>query len=284
MIALACLLTIAPEPAEAGFWARTLARSPQVVEALREGDEHLSRRSSEQIMAAEAAYAQAVRLAPSDVRARTAHAEALERLGRYAECVDELLAARALDSVADAGPLAMSLGVCRVRTGDYAGAVLEYRRALDAASGLLLGAVHWNLGDALMALGHLSEAIAHYHAAERAAAGAPSGSLLARARPVLALMAAMARDRAGEDVVPSIAKAAPPMLAALGSQLGLFFVPPEDRFYALALAYEATSDRARSLEFWAEYLRVSTLVLYRARAAWHEERLRTQGVPGPVHK
>jgi tetratricopeptide (TPR) repeat protein len=274
---IACALLLLGAP-PGDFWARTLARPVQLDEWIREGDERLAMRLPEHIVQAESAYAAALRLDARDFRARMGHAEALERMGRFAECAAELEIARALDAHREAGPLAMALGLCRARSGAYVEAALEYRRALDAQAGVVLGLAHFNLADVEMARGQLDEALRQYGLAAHTALAAPSGSLLARSRPVIELAAAMARDRAGEDVLARLLSGQGDLslhqiLLALASQVALFFVPPEDRFYALALAYEAAGERARAVEYWREYLRVAPGARYHSRAEWHLARL-----------
>jgi tetratricopeptide (TPR) repeat protein len=126
--------------------------------------------------------------------------------------------------------LAFYLGFAREVTGDLEGAVVEHRR-LESMGGLPAPnqyLVHYNLGDELMAVGRLQEAIEEYR---RAVLLAPDRSM-----PRLAL--AVALDREGEldksRSELSVALSIDPQLRRVFSD-EYVFVPPADAHYYLAL-------------------------------------------------
>ena len=137
--------------------------------------------------------------------------------------------------------LAFHLGFAREVTGDLAGAIDEHRRleamgGLPAPNGYL---VHYDLGDELMAVGRLSEAIAEYR---RAVALAPDKPV-----PRLALAVALDRDeqrdraRAELNTVVTL----DPELLRLASD-EYVFVPAADVHYYRALALLARGSAAEA--------------------------------------
>ena len=269
MLALAFLLS----PPGGDFWLRTLARSAEVERWKLEGDQRLRMGTAEHLQEAEQAYAEAVRLAPRDPQARYDHSLVLAALGRWAEEAAELRVTRALDEHFEPGRIASALGVDHARMGHYEDAVLEYRRALDMREGVRLGITHWNLGDAEMALGHLDEATREYELA-RAIVSTHVGEE-AKDLPAIDLALAVAYDRAEDDARERVAV----KRANAGNVLGvltrsdslIFFVPPEDRDYSMALAYEALGDRISALDRWHEYLAAAPSGAWSARARTHVE-------------
>ena len=255
------------------FWLRTLARHAEVERWKLEGDQRLRMGTAEHLQEAEQAYAEAVRLAPRDPQARYDHSRTLYKLGRWNEEAAELLAARALDEHFEPGLIASALGVDHARMGHYAEAVLEYRRALDVRENVNLGIAHWNLGDVELALGHLDDATREYETA-RAIVSSHVGDE-ARDLPAIDLALAVAYDRAEDD---ARARAAIKRANA-GNVMGvltradslIFFVPPEDRDYSLALVYEALGDRISALDRWQEYLAAAPSGAWSARARSHVE-------------
>ena len=265
------------------FWLRTLARSAEAERWKLEGDQRLRMNTQEHYVEAEQAFAEAVRLAPRDSQAHYDHSLSLRYLQRYTEEVAELRTIRALDEHFEAGPIALDLGIAYARLGHYAEAAQEYRRAIDLREGVGLGQAHWNLGDCEMALGHLDEATRQYEAARRLVA-APNSSEAVRLPPIdLAL--AVAFDRA-EDDARAVAAA---KRANAGNVMGvltrtdslIFFVPPEDRDYSLALAYEANGDRISALDRWQEYLAAVPSGPWSARARSHMDAQLAAPAAGP---
>jgi tetratricopeptide (TPR) repeat protein len=265
-------------PPGGDFWLRTLARSAEVERWKLEGDQRIAMGTAEHNAEAEQAYAEAVRLSPRDPRAHYDHALALAKLGRYLDQVAELLATRALDQHFEAAGVALDLGIARARLGHYLESALEYRRAIDLHEGLTvkhIGLAHWNLGDCEMALGHLDEATRQYEIARglmSTLSGADASDL-----PAIDLALGVAYDRAEDEarVRTAIRRAnAGNVLAVLTrADSQIFFVPPEDREYSLALAYEGTGDRISALERWQEYLVAAPSGIWSSRARTHIDAL-----------
>jgi tetratricopeptide (TPR) repeat protein len=142
--------------------------------------------------------------------------------------------------------LAFQLGFVRAMTGDLAGSLAEYRRA-EALGGL--GDEQWlleyDLGDDLMALGRLEEAIDHYRRSVRLA---PAHETMPRFALAVALVRDDQIDRSRAEL--DLALARDGQLRALNS--GRFhFLPPGDEHYYRFLAARArgqTQFARRSLE------------------------------------
>jgi len=156
--------------------------------------------------------------------------------GDFAAARSALERARALipDGADHDAQLAFQLGFVRAMTGDLAGSLVEYRRA-ETLGGL--GDEQWlleyDLGDDLMALGRLEEAIDRYRRSVRLA---PSHETM----PRLALAVALERDdqldRARAELDLALARDAG--LRSLAS--GRFhFLPPGDEHYYRFLALRA---------------------------------------------
>jgi tetratricopeptide (TPR) repeat protein len=260
-------------PPGGDFWLRTLARSAEVERWKLEGDQRLRMGTTEHVQEAEQAYAEAVRLAPRDPQAHYDHSWALAALGHWAEEAAELRATRALDEHFEAGHIASALGVDHARMGQYADAVLEYRRALDIREGVRLGITHWNLGDAEMALGHLDQATREYELA-RTMVSSHIGDEV-KDLPAIDLALAVAYDRAEDEARAGAAikraNAGNVMGVLTRADSQIFFVPPEDRDYSLALAYEALGDRISALDRWHEYLAAAPSGAWSARARVHAD-------------
>jgi tetratricopeptide (TPR) repeat protein len=261
-------------PPGGDFWLRTLARSAEVERWKLEGDQRIAMGTAEHNLEAEQAYAEAVRLAPRDPRAHYDHSLALRTLGRYVDQVAELLATRALDQHFEAAGVALDLGIALARLGHHGEAALEYRRAIDLREGLTvkhIALAHWNLGDCEMALGHLDEATRQYEIARSSMAlltGADASDL-----PAIDLALAVAYDRAEDEarMRTAVRRAnAGNVLAVLTrADSQIFFVPPEDREYSLALAYEGIGDRISALDRWKEYLAAAPSGTWSSRARTH---------------
>jgi tetratricopeptide (TPR) repeat protein len=254
------------------FWPRMLLRNPEVERWKLEGDQRLQMGKLEQVREAEIAYAEAVRLAPRDARARRDHAEALRRLDRFDDCAAELRVARALDERLEPGMVPVELGICLARGGHYRQAALEYRRAIDAREGVQLALVRWNLGDVEMALGHLEESLHQYELALAAVAQTGREAAPDLNGSVIQLALAVALDRAEEDGRSrALAKRAHEagVLRRLSDGEDIFFLPPEDRSYSVALALEAGGDTVGAVEHWNEYLAAAPRGPWSGRARQH---------------
>jgi tetratricopeptide (TPR) repeat protein len=198
--------------------------------------------------AAQAARAAAA-LCPADRAVVQSAGELLLVAHEHADARQQLEHARLL---ADANPstrerelsLAYALGVAREMTGDLDGAIDEHRR-LESSGGLPPPnqyLVHKRLGDELMAVGRLSEAIDEYR---RTVLLAPP------AKPIVRLALAVALDRdeqidqARTELVAVLA--VDPELHCLASTEGAI-IPGEDVYYyrALALLERGATAEARA--------------------------------------
>jgi tetratricopeptide (TPR) repeat protein len=209
------------------------ARCARVVE-----DAHrlLEARTSQAREAAVRALSAAAPSCPSSPALHALLGRELVIAGDFAAARSALERARALtpDGADHDAQLAFQLGFVRAMTGDLAGSLAEYRRA-EALGGL--GDEQWlleyDLGDDLMALGRLEEAIDRYRRSVRLA---PSHESM----PRLALAVALERDdqldRARAELDIALARDAG--LRALSS--GRFhFLPPGDEHYYRFLALRA---------------------------------------------
>lgn len=135
--------------------------------------------------------------------------------------------------------LAFHLGFAREVTGDLAGAIEEHRR-LESMGGLPSPnqyLVHYDLGDELMAVGRLSEAIDEYR---RAVALAPDKPV-----PRLALAVALDRDEQVDRArveLNTVLTLDPELLRLTSDEY--IFVPAADAFYYRALALLARGSAA----------------------------------------
>jgi tetratricopeptide (TPR) repeat protein len=240
------MATCATSSAHAGPWEEIAhphhRRCAQLV------DEASKRSNAKEWKAAVQAARWAVTLCPADRAVLQGAGETLLGGREYPEALQHLARARTL---ADRVPgtreqelsLAFHLGFAREVTGDLEGAIVEHRR-LEAMGGLATPnqyLVHYNLGDELMAVGRLGEAIEEYR---RAVALSPG-------RPVVRLALAVALDR-DEQIDQARAElgavlALDPELSTLGAE-DYVFVPAADIHYyrALALLERGSTAQARS--------------------------------------
>jgi tetratricopeptide (TPR) repeat protein len=236
---------IAAGPAHAGPWDEIAQphrrRCAQLVE---EASKHSE--AKEWKPAVQAARSAAA-LCPTDRMVLQRAGETLLVVREYGEALRHLERAR---SLGDRAPgtreqelaLAFHLGFAREVTGDLEGAIVEHRR-LEAMGGLATPnqyLVHYNLGDELMATGHLGEAIEEYRRAVTLAPG----------RPVVRLALAVALDR-DEQIDQSRAElsgvlALDPELRSLTAD-DYVYVPAADVHYyrALALLERGSTAEAR---------------------------------------
>lgn len=182
--------------------------------------------------------------------------------------------------------LSQGLGAALSRQGRFAEAIIEYDRSLRALRGaavspgqlrtfraLALG----NSAEALMAQGRLDEAIARYSQAE-ALETTDNAALHS-----LGLAVAYDRDGQREKSKGALLRSLttdPAMRLFQSDQV--FFVPPGDRHYYVALAAEAFGDREKAQESWLRFLRELPQSRYAAKAREHLDELRrTPGLSGP---
>lgn len=181
-----------------------------------------------------AVLSEATRLCPRHFEALSLYGVALTRWADPVTARTVLERARQLSPAGDDkdAALAFHLAFTRAVTGELEGSLVEYRRAealTPAADSWLL---YYDLGDTLMALGRLSEAIESYRRATRARASEPM--------PHFALAVALDRDGQVERarVALSAGLARDPYLKILRSDR-FVFLPPSDRQYYLALCHRA---------------------------------------------
>lgn len=223
--------------------------------------------------AASRALRKASGLCPDDREAAQALGESLLGEHDFAGGRRALEHARLLaDGGAKADPLrdvwlAFYLGFAREVTGDLEGAIVEHRR-VEALGGLPPAnryLVHYNLGDELMAVGRLEEAIDEYRRAVALASD--------RSMPRLAL--AVALDRHGEldksrVELRTVLSLDPQLRRVFGDEY--VFVPEADSHYYLALGMLARGQTAEARQQLRSFLAALPEGNYRAQAA---ERLAT---------
>ena len=219
---------------------------------------------------------EAIRLCPTSLPAYVI-------LGRERTLDDDLVGgrailekARALSPDGDDGDpqLSFQLGFARSSTGDLLGSLVEYRRA-EALGGL--GTDEWllqyDLGDDLMALGRLGEAIEAYRKAVR---------LSSEVLPRFALAVALERDdqieRSNRELVLALGRDS--QLQQLRSPR-FVFLPPEDVHYYLYLVFDSRNQRAEARAELEEFLRALPSSPYAPRARAHLRRLSDQSRPSP---
>lgn len=215
------------------------------------------RRLSDARTAVEAARAlevldEAARLCPRDLEALALLGQAQVRSGQWATGRAALERARALAPAGDDRDprLAFYLALARAHDGDLEGSLVEYRRAERIGGlGRETWLLHYDLGDTLMALGRLEEAIDSYR---RAIKAAPATEAISR----FALAVALDRDGQVER-----SRAELRMAVAIDRRLTCledaryFFVPPADQHYYLALAYRALGRAAEARAKLEAFLR-----------------------------
>jgi len=219
-----------------------------------------------------AARAQA--MSPSDPESHVLAARALSladpaqpeacRAGACEKAESELAVARKLDVHGIAAEkIASELGIVLSRLGRFEDALAEYERALrrvDPERPLLPGGwddnsgrtlLYSNSAETLMALGRLDQAIARYRLARDAAEGGKLEWQLAN----WGLGVALDRDEQEDAARQAIARAIErdPTMGQLSSD-GVFFEPPGDKLYYLALGHEVAGDRAEAIAAWKGYV------------------------------
>ncbi len=152
-----------------------------------------------------------------------------------------------------------ALGMCHHYSGNYESAITNFKRILSTSTGSVK--IEYLLGEALMALGHLNQAIdSLQHAASRSVNKEANFAL------------AVALDRA-ERITESRALLA--RLVARDSQLRVLhasdkrFAPVEDEHYTLGLANAATGRTTESLYHFRLYLNLAPKSPWRSRVLAH---------------
>ena len=276
--ALACLLAGAPAVAQAQppspLWD-DVAR-PNRLRCAQLVDEARKKRTERDVRRSLEPLGEAARLCPTSLEVFVLLGQLRVELGLHEEARAALERARVIE---DARPceracpprdphLAFELGFVRALAGDLQGSLIEYHRSVDAGG---LGTDQWllayDLGDTLMALGRLSEAVDAYR---RAVKAAPHEAI---ARFALAVALDRESDREAALVELDAALAIDPRLWCLTSGRYLF-VPPSDQHYYLALCAlrrGRLEDARRELE---AFLGDGPDGPYAARARAHLEALR----------
>jgi len=219
---------------------------------------------------------EAIRLCPTSLPAYI-------MLGRERTLDDDLVGgravlekARALSPDGDDGDpqLSFQLGFARSSTGDLQGGLVEYRRA-EAQGGL--GSDEWllqyDLGDTLVALGRLGEAIEAYRKATR---------LSSEVLPRYALAVALERDdqleRSSRELTAAMAR--DPQLQQLRSPR-FSFLPAEEVHYYLYLVFDSRGQRVEARAELENFLHALPGSPYAGRARAHLRRLSDQTQPRP---
>ncbi|MCS6914715.1 MAG: AgmX/PglI C-terminal domain-containing protein [Myxococcales bacterium] len=269
--------------------ARAADRVAELLEEARRLEEEALRRLAhddsrlELLRQAVTVLERAVQLDPAHLEARVALGRALANaeLGEASlrRSVAELHRARELDRTrAFDYEVAQVLGIVLSRLGRFAEAVAEYDTALALLPGqpgsphrlraqqaTLLG----NSAEALMALGRLKEAIARYSQAEAI------DTTEQAALHTLGLAVAYDRDGQLEKSRDALVRSltTDPAMKLFNSD-SVFFVPPGDRHYYVALTAEAFGEREAAMEAWQQFLRELPQSRYAPRARAHLEALR----------
>lgn len=268
LLALLCL--IGPLGAHAAQGSGALGQAEELVRrANQQRDAEARFRLADEALAL---AERAAKEAPDDPEPLLTAASALmvNDLRRPEECrpnaceraVELLRRARAIDKAGlYAHRVASELGLFFSRLRRFEEALAEYDRALRTVAGeriifnwdeadgraVLLG----NSAETLMAMGRLDEAIARYRLAEAAAQSGGTEWELA----LWGLGVALDRDEKVDAARAAIARAlsVDPTMGRLGAS-GVFFEPPGDKFYYLALGHEVAGDLAQAQQAWRDYL------------------------------
>lgn len=285
-----------PDPASLdagrGFWDKVASPHRAEVEALVRQAEELMLRSSaggDRMTRAEATLRKALQLQPQDHRAMLLLGDVLAALGRPADAVTALEQARRLArSPAEEAACWHRLAAERSKLGQYAQAIADYDR--DLAAGNAEGTVYANAAELLMALGRLDEAQDRYREAIRV--DEEAGDRRQRA-PSLALSyyglgVALDRDdqpAAAREMIGRALLLDPHLTRLLGAQQpggDVFFLPPGDVHYYVALALEVAGRRTEAEAAFREFVAKQPKSPWIKRARAHLAALAEPppGVPG----
>lgn len=169
--------------------------------------------------------------------------------GRYGACVEALARCRKLDSTFRPSLVAFRMGLCLSLSGRVAAGTREYQKVSpgQSVSGEI---VNWNLGDNHMALGRLTEAVAHYREALRYNPG----------RRVLHFALAVALDRQGHRQAADRRMKRALQLDPKGKALDsgdIIWLPAHDHHYYRALRHQVAGERAQALAEWQRFLKAA---------------------------
>jgi tetratricopeptide (TPR) repeat protein len=286
------LLVLAAASADAG--AADATWLPRAEELLRRAE--LSRDAEDRYALADQAQALAERAMAAQPADPMPHLVAARALGmadpRHPEACRPRAcerAAQALKRARDldrpglfADRIASELGIVYSRLGTYADALVEYDRALrtvPSERNMEIGlwsyldrfseraVLYGNSAETLMALGRLDEAIARYRQAEAEAMVDPQLYAVELELAQFGLGVALDRDEQSEKAEQAIAAAVArdPNMRLL-SRDTVFFEPPGDKAYYVALGYEVGGMRPRAIAAWREYLRAQPAARWARRA------------------
>ncbi len=260
------------------FWERALRpRHDEYNELVANAERrlHARRPTPDSRAAAEAMLADAIALEPDSPRAYWVLGALQAQSERWQECaatrekIFELDPDYRPESQGSAWALDLGLAECFGLAGRYEKAIEHYQRILTTKHATGAYQVHWHLGEALMALGHLGEAIDALKTAAK----------LSRNRePLIHYALAVAYDR-DEQIAESreqlsLAFARDPQLQSLARD-DLTFTPPVDRWYTLGLA-ELGRPVARpewALIYFRRFLAEHQQGPWARRASYHIEEL-----------
>jgi tetratricopeptide (TPR) repeat protein len=203
--------------------------------------------------------------------------------GRYAECVPAMVRSRQLDPTHRPSDAAFTLGLCYSLTGRLAEGTEEYLKVTPGQT-VSAGILYYNLGDNLMAMGRVVEAVAYYR---RALTENPGSTIL-----YYALAVALDRQGRRPAALAQLRRAVrlDPQGAALIDPAILWF-PPQDLDYFQGARSAVLHRRLESLGHFRSFHRKEPAGQWRwAQRRWLED-LRTAPLeaedlrlgPGPVN-
>ncbi len=220
------------------FWERAVhPRRDEYEELLKNAERRMLAHDKHNREAAEALLREAIELDPDAPLAYWLLGNLYAATQRWQECAEARQ--RVFDREpeyrpearrASAWSLDLGLGQCYSRAGHYELAIEHYKRILTTKQATGAFRVHWQLGEALMALGRLGEATSSLQVAAK----------LSRERePLVHYALAVAYDR-DEKLAAArnhlqLALARDPQLKSL-TRTSLHFAPAADRWYYLGLA------------------------------------------------
>jgi tetratricopeptide (TPR) repeat protein len=201
--------------------------------------------------------------------------------------VAELKEARRLDANGgEAQRIANELGLVLSRVGAYEEALVEYERALKLVDGERAPSVfeeygrsslYGNSAETMMALGRLPQAIERYREAEATATPGQLEWELAQ----WGLGVALDRDEQIDKARQAIQRALDfdPTMGYLADD-GVFFEPPGDKHYYVALGHEVAGDRDLAIAAWRAFLAEAPASPYARRARAHLAELKRAPAAG----
>jgi len=153
------------------------------------------------------------------------------------------------------------------------GALADYRALLDRADGLTISPpeqIWGNLAETYMMLGRMEEAIEAYHIALRLGGDESTAYGLA---------VALDRDGSPAEALEVIRSQSEELFRRYRGRYSrgeIFYVPPGEEYYYLALVYEAWGRLSESIEFWKQFIRSGAHPQFHGRAKQHIDSLQAQ--------